>query len=519
VAVALGLCCNSPMLCRPILCSVLGTLLAAAVLPACGDDESPATGGAGGGGAAVGGSGGGGASASGGQGGAAADTQLRVLLDREAADGPDTVIINAFVVRDDGEALTDQPVEISADGTPLDVAEIEPGVYRAQVTPTAERIELPIRVQLGEITLDRVALVLFEVNDRWAQAEAVPGLVNSPAYEDSPEISPDGQWLIVSSYSPVDLLSCIIPQLEVPPAGNSIPACNTVLGPIDAPERPDLPGKERILSPTEIDHTIPSLGYTAEALQGAPLPPVAAYGFRRQADDSFAEPFVIAYDAGGYTGGPFGFNFVSPPEGNSADVIFAWFDPSSFDTDGDLIRAQLTLGQPNTLGVVSGTFPALQVTPPADKLQQPDFSDLQSNPAVVESGVYFDQHDNNPREFDILFYPGSIDAPLAAQAVVPVSQAGRAEYQPFEFDGQLFYVSEFSQIFSSERINGGDPTSDATWGPEQSELSLFGGEGNVVSIGEPSLATVDGVTWMYFLYGTTTAAGGLDANVGRIRLR
>ena len=32
----------------------------------------------------------------GGQGGAAADTQLRVLLDREAADGPDTVIVNAF---------------------------------------------------------------------------------------------------------------------------------------------------------------------------------------------------------------------------------------------------------------------------------------------------------------------------------------------------------------------------------------------------------------------------------------
>lgn len=500
------------------LATSLVVMVLAATGAACGDDEASSSGAGGSGAAAAGGSGGsGGVGGAGGQGGAAADTQLRVLLDREAADGPDPVIVNAFVVRD-GEALSGQPVEISADGKVLAVEEIEPGVYRARVTPSAERIELPIRVQLGELTLDRVALVLFEVNERWAQAEAVPGLVNTPAYEDSPEISPDGEWLIVSAYSPIDLLSCVIKQLSDPPEGNTIPACNTVLGPIDAPERPDLPGKERILSPTQIDHTIPSLGYTAEVLQGAPLPPVAAYGFRRQADDSYAEPFVIAYDAGGYTGGPFGFNFVSTPQGTTADVIFAWFDPSSFDTDGDLIRAQITLGQPNTLGVVSGTFPALEVTPPTNKLQQPDFSDLQSNPAVVPSGVYFDQHDNSPREFDILFYPGSIDAPLAAQAVVPVSQDGRAEYQPFEFEGQLFYVSEFNQVLSSERINGGDPASDATWGPEQSELSLFGGEGNVVSIGEPSLATVDGVTWMYFLYGTTQG-DGLNGNVGRIRLR
>ncbi len=450
--------------------------------------------------------------------GAASDVEISVLFERVAADGADHVVVVAIVF-DAGAPASGADVSIVGDGTAADVVEQEPGVYRAELVPASQRTLLPVQVSMGDVTVERTALVLVDIDERWGQPELVPGLVNTPAYEDSSDISPDGEWLIVSNYSPIDLLGCLIAQdPDVP--DSSLPPCNDVLGPIDAPERPDLAGRERVLSPTEILHAIPRLGITQEIIGNAPLPPVGGYGFRRQPDGTFAEPFAIAYDAHGITGAPFGFDFVGAPDGDDVQVVFAWLDPSAPATDGDLITATLELGVVNDLGALTGTFPDLALEPPAVRLQQPSFDDLQSNPCVVADGVYFDQHDASDREFDILYYPGAIDGPLGPQGTVALSQPDRAEYQPHEHDGRLYFVTEFERMLSAERKGGGDPTDPATWGAERVELSIASAafEGTVVSLGEPSLGTHDGTTWMYFIYGTADGTS-FDAGVARVPLR
>jgi hypothetical protein len=50
---------------------------------------------------------------------------------------------------------------------------------------------------VGDRTVSRTALVLRDVGPAWGQPEAAPGLVNTPAYEDSSEVSPDGEWLVI----------------------------------------------------------------------------------------------------------------------------------------------------------------------------------------------------------------------------------------------------------------------------------------------------------------------------------
>ena len=55
----------------------------------------------------------------------------------------------------------------------------------------------------------RTAIVMPAIDAAWGQPEVVPGAVNTAGYEDSSEVSPDGQWLLVSSYSPVDLICCV----------------------------------------------------------------------------------------------------------------------------------------------------------------------------------------------------------------------------------------------------------------------------------------------------------------------
>ena len=70
-------------------------------------------------------------------------------------------------------------------------------------------------------SITRIALVLTNIMPGLSQPEAVPGLVNTLGVEDSPQVSPDGQWLIVGTYSPIDLGYCLVKgSLAVEPACN-----------------------------------------------------------------------------------------------------------------------------------------------------------------------------------------------------------------------------------------------------------------------------------------------------------
>ncbi len=455
------------------------------------------------------------------------EVALAVTLDRREAEGPDAIVVDVTVTID-GAVAPGQLVALTAEGGVAGaMTDLGAGSYRGEVAPDQPSGEVHVRVvALGE-QVERTAVVLPEIGAGWGQPERVRGPVNTPGYEDSPEISPDGQWLIVSNYSPVDLVCCLSGCDGSPPTDPAGSACNTSLGPYAAPERPDLPGAGRIVSSTQIHDELPSLGLDLPDAQDfiVALPPVAAYGFRRQADGSYAEPFVIAFEADGSVVAPFGFTFVAAPQGAAAQVLYALNDlripdeaPES--TDNDLWRVDLTLGQRNNLGTFTTPPMGLpQVDVELTPLEVEDRSGPQGNPAVSADGVWWDSEDG---AFDLFYAVGSASGGGLGPAVtVALSRPDRTEFQPYLFGGRLYFAAEFAEIRSSARAPGGDPGAAATWSEERVELACEAGTtrtGAVFSIGEPSVATIDGAPTLFFLY-TNKTATGFDMTVGQVRAR
>lgn len=452
---------------------------------------------------------------------------LAVSLERREVDGPDVIVVDVTVTID-GAASPGQVVALSAEGGAAGaMTDLGDGRYRGEVAPDQPSGEVALLVEaLGE-QVARTAVVLPQIGAGWGQPERVRGLVNTPGYEDSPEVSPDGAWLIVSNYSPVDLVCCLQGcggAQELDPAGA---LCNTSLGPYAAPERPDLPGAARIVSPTQIHDEMPSLGIDMPDDQDfvIALPPVAAYGFRRQPDGSYAEPFVIAFAADGSTVAPFGFTFAAPPQGAAATVLYALNDlrvpdeaPES--TDNDLWRVELTLGQPNNLGTFTTPPMGLpQVDVPLVPLELVDRTGPQGNPGVAADGVFWDSEGGVG---DLFFAPGSaLGGGLGPAVKVALSQDLRGEFQPFPSGGRLYYSVDFADIRSSARAPDGDPADPATWSEEQVEVAAEAGAarvGAVISIGEPTIATLDGAPTLFFLY-TSRTTTGYDMTIAHVRAR
>lgn len=435
-------------------------------------------------------------------------------------------------------------IGLRVDGAPADLADLTltvdggsgdpwaspaPGQATAALRPTrpdtALRVTVVRATDGAEAEIEPVAL--HARDPRWAPAERVPGLVNTPGWEDSSEISPDGQWLIVSTYTPVDAFRCTLTQNDV-----SDPACNRALGPSADPERPDLPGADRIVSPTSIRHRAPSLCLVGEGGADFPvaMPPTAAYGFRRQPDGSFAEPFPIAYAMDGYSVAPFGLSFVGDLTGPDAKVVYAHADLRDFDTKGltpNLYTADLSLGQANTLGRFT--------CPPAQGLQLADdrgtrlallpHTQHRGNPYLEhdEQRIWYDDEGSDRSLVYTSVREGSGWGPRL-EVAAPVNRPGQSSYQPFLHDDRLFWAEGFRAIRSATRTLEA-PTLASGWSDDRDDLQLGPATGppeqapagQLVAIGEPSLA-VDGqgVASMYFvgIFRTTT-----DYNADILRVR
>lgn len=448
---------------------------------------------------------------------------MTVALNRDPAPDPDDVLVDVTLTID-GVGRAGATVATSATsatvGPPADLGD---GRYRIRVSPTIASgvVELSVTA-LGQ-RVDRTALILPVVASHWGQPELVPGLVNTPGYEDSAEVSPDGAWLLVSDTSPLDIICCALGcgsdgAAALDPAGA---ACNVSLGPLGPPARPRFPGAERFVSPTVVHDELPPLCVDLPPGQDFAIafPPVAAYGFRRQPDGSFAEPFLIAFDAAGMPG-LYGLTFAAPPVGTAATVVFAHdtLDQSPTSPGVDLFRESITLGADHRLGTyqcVGGV-----ATPDRYPARVPltDPSSVQGNPTVVPDGIIYDSE--NAAQ-DLFFVAGDPlgATPLAAPVRVALSTAERHETMPYFRDGRLFFSADNQALVSSARAPGGNPGQAATWGPERTELALVApgtSPGEVVAIGEPSIEERSGVTSLYFVYGLRTATG-TDLGVARVR--
>jgi hypothetical protein len=149
-------------------------------------------------------------------------TVLSAVYDRITADGLQLITVTATLTSNGlpvrGAAVTVTTV----DGVYSAVTEISPGRYLAYVLPFAPSGHVRLVTSGGGKVVTHTALMLPQLGDRWGLAEPVPGLVNTPGYEDSAEVSPDGEWLLVADYSPVDMICCLYGTCVSPPVPRKI---------------------------------------------------------------------------------------------------------------------------------------------------------------------------------------------------------------------------------------------------------------------------------------------------------
>jgi hypothetical protein len=395
------------------------------------------------------------------------------------------------------------------------------GGYQVVLTPKEASQEVPVVVTVHavdrDVVIQKVALVLPVVSAEWGQPESVDGMVNTAGYEDGVVVSPDGEWLFVSSYSSVDVICCYL-GCGAPPSPHSA-ACQTSLGPFGAPLRPGMFGAERILSPTHILNRCDKLclrGADGGELESFALPPVSAFGFRRQPDGAFAEPFAIGFDAEG-CGAPFGFSLLGPPTGTSAEAVFA---ATLGATANDLYYAKLALGAPNVLGrftCVNGA-PTLSDGVVTQLALSPLASD-QGNPQFHAPYLFFDNDiSKNPPTMYLTKVGGALpDASFTPSVELPVGSPASDRRQPYLHGSTLYYADEL-RVATAEL--SGDPSFAASWTAPTIALASETGSirtGAVISLGQPTVADrPGGVSELYFVYGVRTATG-INMQAGRVR--
>jgi hypothetical protein len=295
-----------------------------------------------------------------------------------------------------------------------------------------------------------------------------------------------------------------------------------------------LPGSDRILSSTQIDFADPVM--CAETADGGPvsladdagtypfaMPPVAGYGFQRQADGSYAQPFLIDTGADGFIAAPFCLTFLeSGQPGELARVIFGYsVDAPSSDAPHPWF-GQVTLGQTTALGSYachSSTLPAyptftpngISPVPVGPAGQQAGNTSI----APVDGGFYLlsDNESASPKGVE---YSWSADGGTYSDwAPMAIPGAGGDQSQPVAFAGKIYYHQ--GNDVASVDWNGGDPADVGSFSNVATELTADSnpGTGGVIAVGQPTLSVIDGGATMFFVYYLRTA-NGTNGQIGTV---
>ncbi|CAN5898505.1 hypothetical protein BH11MYX2_BH11MYX2_10730 [soil metagenome] len=433
----------------------------------------------------------------------------------------------AVTVKVDGTPTTGKTLTLAVPrGTASVITDNGDGTYAFTVTPTTTGV-YPVSINVDGVTLSRSALVMDTVADGVGQAMLVPGLVNTPGYEDGITITPDGQYLFVQ-YGPLYFAGltgvatiCSDASLAIgynlnDCAGrtNAAAVFNTV-GPTGAPERPRfhdqaiLNGKLRFLP----GFVIPG---TANGLAAFPT---LFYGFHRQADGSYAEPFRVGFDDPKGINGPFGLSFVQPPSGPTKFVV-AWNNSlDNLGDDGaDIYAGELTLGADHSLGAVTygtalGGDSFASITPTVTAVPFASNAGNQGNPhltADANGTVTAIWTDDESASHDLSVYrltAGAFPAGTWTKQTLPaVINTTGEESQPF-FTGDFLVLNRNLEIvahaYTPTAVGCNSTyTAAACWGPEIVLLAAntHTNAGTIYGVGEPTVATIDGVRTLFFAY-------------------
>ena len=380
---------------------------------------------------------------------------------------------------------------------------------RARVTTGASGL-FAVTATAGAMSVTHTAVVLGAVDDTWNQPELVRGLVNTPGWEDGASISPDGQTLILQ-YLPVPI-NCLL-------SGHaSDPSCK-VTGPIGAPERPNMPGANRVNADGTYNNACPSLGITTLP-DTILVPPDGEWAFSRAADGSFDQPRALFYD--GADGCFSSFGLMIGPDGKT--VTWAFDSPLPPDDGAKLRTGVLDLSTTTVLGTFSSPGGALTLTGEPGAPIPLGESAPEGNPylAALPDGRRLVLFDDEGGRRDLLFSeetaPASNTWTAPALIPAPVSADGPQESQPF-LDGMTLLFRRELVVLASD-WNGGPLGDAASWSEPRPILTPAADVPDAIIVtGEPSVATTATGRELYFVYGQHFASGTLDLGVAMVPAR
>ena len=451
-------------------------------------------------------------------------TTLELAMTRVPAPGLDPFEVTV-TVRVDGVPTAGKPVAATVRGTATNINDTGDGTYAFTVMPTATGV-YPVVITLDDLTVTREAIVLDLVGDGVGQPMAVPGtFVNTPGYEDGITVTPDGQYLFVQ-YGPLYFSGianlgtiCADPNLS---AGYNLNTCAgrpnaglvfDTIGPYTAPARPNFHA-EAIVA----DHVRHLPGFVIpNVANGLAAVPTAFYGFHRQPDGTFAEPFRVAFDDPKGINGPFGLSFVQRTDGTTTFAL-AWnnFLDDLGDEGADIHTGTLTLGEDHSLGTVTygaafGGDSFGSIVPTIEPVNFPSHVGQQGNPHLgTDAGGAITSiwTDDETGSFDLAVHrltAGSFpDGTWTRETLPPIINTPDEEDQPFFTGRELIFSRGASIVSHAYRPTNGACangfTSADCWGPE---TVLLGGLGNTAAgelfgVGEPTVATIDGKRLLYF---------------------
>ncbi len=429
------------------------------------------------------------------------------------------------------------------------------GSYTFTITPT-ETGEYPVTVSYADISVTRTPIVLMSVHADWDQPMSVPGYVNTEGYEDGVTITPDGEYLFVQTgpqyFSGLFVMQasranggCGGATSRLTPNRCNHPWIDNTIGPYVAPERPGF--FDGRYSGTTILHNANSWGIGVDQSPNYAISTMF-YGFKRQSDGTFKEPFYVAFnDLNDGIVGPFGLSFMMNGDG-TATTLFTFNDPTDpdkvdFDNDGiddaesyfDVYKTRITLGQNNNLGdfVYSGTPETPPVRGTIFNSTLVDFgktgldgiagtqgnSHLYAPGGIVKSIWIDDEFDQigvgDSRDISVhILTSGDLDNGTWAKVTLPSNINGAEpnhEIQPF-FDGNGLYFAltiknvRNHEIFYSAYSGTHDQagySNNANWATPVRIVEIDTAvttPGRIISLGEPTIGVYNGETYLYFVY-------------------
>lgn len=424
-----------------------------------------------------------------------------------------------------GEVLSDGvPAISSSRGVVSGVTRNDDGSFTAVVDPDAAGTgEYRVTATLGSMSTSKTAIVLKSVGDHWGQPQAVEGLVNTPGWEDSIYVTPDGQWLFLA-YSPVSI-TCSWKQDHA----RSADFCEHASGPWSGPARPGFIGAERISANGTVANKC--LGVKPSF----PLPPFTTYGFRRQPDGSFAQPFVIGVANSGGCIVPGGIN-VYPRADGSAQMLYTWNEYWDPKRAGNVYAiAQIpVLGSDFMLGTWEGTYQAggtvknyrgttLQIPGSRKHFGHNAHGVMDAKGQIHD--VFFDDENGGRNIYVTTLAAGGKypDGPWSTPTMIAKPVSSGQETMPF-FDGRRLTVRRDHGIATADFNDGsGAAVSDSRkWSGYNVDLwpdpAAWNTQGAIYTLGEPTrtdpAVAVDGRETLYFNYAVREADGSTNLNVG-----